>query len=761
MQKSQMFDFEAVGKRVPLIDSCSKATGESQYVDDLRVNGMLHCKLIRSPFSHARILHIDTSRAKSLPGVKVVITGEDIPRVKFSNFPRWVDRYPLALGKVRFAGEAVAAVAAVDEELAEDAAGLIRVDYEPLPSILDPGEAMQPGAVLIHDDRERNISARLAIYYGDTEVGFREADYIREDAYHTAPNNHAALEAHGSICQWHSDGSLTVWASTQGPFRLRGALYQVLGLSEDKIRVIKASVGGGFGGKLGALDIHVAAAHLSRLTGKPVKVILSREEVFLCTHQRHPMSIALRTGVKKNGVLTSQELKAVMDGGAYSGWGTITLNLGADQLMITYILPNMRYEGVRVFTNKPVGGPMRGHGTPQVRFAMESQLDRIAKELGLDPVEIRLRNLSYAGYEHPAKKRISSCGLKEAVESVAKALDWQQKKKNMPDGHGLGMACSHFPCGPKTFPHAGGGVIIEVNMEGGVNILSGAADIGQGTDTVLCQLVAEELGVRMEDIRIISADTAFTPFDMGTFGSGVTLRVGNAAVKAARDARSQLLEVVSHQLEAPPEKIKFHAGKVFVQGQGQSAMTFKEALKAYHYAGRPMPLVGRGFYEPECLTSEELDYKEGQKTPAYSFYCQGAEVKVDKETGHVKVLKLVTAVDCGRAINPLNVEGQAEGSMAGGLGMAAFEDLPLKDGRYLNTSFLDYLMPTSMDSPQDISSMPIETVDPFGPLGAKEAGEGMLVAVSPAIANAIYDAVGFQITDLPVTPDKIKKVVLD
>lgn len=754
-----MDDFKIVGKRLPIIDSISKALGESQYVDDIRISGMLFGKILRSPFPHAGILHIDTSRAKALPGVKAIISAEDIPKVKFGNYPEWVDRYPLAIGKVRYIGEAVVAVAAIDEELAEEALKLIKVDYEPLAYYLDPVEAMQPGALLIHENKERNISHKLVKAYGDTERGFRESDYVREDTYQTVSNNPAAVEPHGAISQWHLNGSLTIWANTQGPFRLRGRLYEVLGLTEDKIRVIKTVVGGGFGGKTGALDIHVASAHLSRMTGKPVKMVLNREEVFLCTHQRHPASITLRTGVKKNGLLISQELKAIIDGGAYAGSGTISLNLGAHQMMITYILPNVRYEGMRVFTNKPMGGPMRGHGAPQIRFAVESQLDMIAKELGIDPVELRLKNLTYEGYNHPAKKRISSCGLKEALNSVAVALKWQQNRRKIPDGYGLGLACSNFSCGPKTFPHAGGGIIIEVNSDGGVNILSGAADIGQGTDTVLCQIIAEELGVRMEDTRIIAADTAITPFDMGTFGSGVTLRVGNAAIQAARDAKRQILDVISLQLEAPPEEIKFSGGKVYIQAREERGMTFKEALKAYHYADKPMPLVGRGFYEPDCLTGDDRIYKDGPETPAYSFYCQGAEVKVDKDTGDVKVLKLVTAIDCGQPINPLNIEGQAEGSMAGGLGMVFYEYQPFKEGIYLNSSLLDYLIPTSLDIPKDMFSMLIETRDSYGPLGAKEAGEGMLVGVSPAIANAIYDAIGLRITDLPITPDKIRNAL--
>lgn len=750
-----MSEFEIVGKRIPGIYSSSKALGDFQYLDDIKIGGALYGKVLRSPLPHARILHIDISRAKYLKDVKTIITGQDLPNVKFSNYPTWgSDRYALAIGKVRHAGEAVAAVAAIDEELAQEALELIKVDYEPLPYLFDAREAIQPDAVLIHENKDKNISNRFVIAYGDIEKGFREADYVREDTFTTVPNNHAAIEPHGTICKWNSDGSITIWANTQGPFRLRGQLNEVLGLTQDKLRIIKTGVGGGFGGKTGALDIHVIAAHLSRMTGKPVKIVLSREEVFLCTHQRHPVFTTVRTGVKKNGIFTGQEIKTIVDGGAYTGSGTISLHVGARQSMINYIIPHFRYEGMRVFTNKPIGGPMRGHGSPQVSFSVESQIDILARELGIDPVDFRLKNFTYVGYDHPAKKRISSCGLKEAVTEVARILHWHEKKEKLADGYGLGFACSNFTSGPKSFPHAHGGIIIEINMEGGIIILSGAADIGQGTDTVICQIVAEELGVRMEDIRIIVADTAITPFDMGTMGSGVTFRVGNAALKAARDVKQQLLEVLSLYLEAPPEKIKFSGRKIQIEGYPERTMSFKEAIKAYHYAGKTMPLVGRGSYEPDCALGEE----EGPDTP-YAFYCQGVEVKVDKDTGEVKILKLVTAADCGKAINPLNVEGQAEGAMIGGMSMALYESLPFNEGKYLNANLMDYLIPTAMDSPWDLPSLIIETNDPFGPLGAKEAGEGMLISISPAIANAIQDAVGLRLTDLPITPDKIKKAM--
>jgi len=754
-----MGEFEVIGKPVPKVDATGKVLGQTQYVDDIKLPNMLYGKILRSPYPHARILHIDASRAKSLPGVKAVITGEDIPKVKFGGVPLAADQYALAVEKVRHVGEAVAAVAAVDEDTAEEALRLIRVEYEPLPAVFDPIEAMQPGAPLVHDEVKDNICARLIKTFGDVERGFREADYIREDTLRTAPNNHAPLEPHGAVSLYHPDGSLTTWTSTQIPFFLRRTLAKTLGLSESKVRVIKTAVGGGFGGKVEMFAHNFASAFLSMLTGRPVKIILDREEVFLSTRQRHPMVLTIRTGAKKDGTLVAQWFRLVADGGAYNSTAPLLVTISAYLLMIPYIIPNLSYEGYRVYTNKPVGGPMRGHGIPQVRFAVESHLDMLAEDLGIDPVDLRLKNAIYAGYDHPAKYRINTCGFKEAIERVAAELNWRERRGKLPRGRGLGLACSAFPCGVKNMSHVGSGVIIEINIEGGVNILSGAADIGQGTDTVVCQIVAEELGVGMEDITITAADTATTPLDAGTFGSGVTFRVGNAAIAAARDVKRQLLEVVAPHLGAPPEEIEFRGGRVYVKGDPERGIDFKEAVRLYRYADNPMPLVGRGFYMPDSVEPSLLLKQEGNFSVAYTFMAQGAEVEVDEETGEVRVLKVVTAHDCGRVINPLNVEGQIEGAVAGGVGMALFEDIPQEEGRYLNANFLDYPMPTSLDVPGEMVSIPIETVEPLGPFGAKESGEGNLVATPPAIANAIYNAVGARITDLPITPDKVKKAL--
>lgn len=751
-----MAEFEVIGKRIPNIRSGPKASGQAVYTDDIELPNMLYGKVLRSPLPHARILNIDTSRAKALPGVKAVVTGTDTPSVKLGAVPTQNDQYAMAREKVRHIGEGVAAVAAVDEDTAEEALELIRVDYEPLPPVLDPEEAIKPGAPLVHEEAANNISAHFVKSYGDVEKGFRESEYIRVDTYRTAPVAHAPMEPQGCVAQWDSNGSLTIWMDTQTPFLGQRSFAKLFGLPDDRVRLIKTETGGAFGGKGELLAHHFASAYFARITGRPVKMILNREEVFISTRQRHPVILTVKTGVKKDGTLMAQELKVLADGGAYMSTGPLMLTIICFQAALPYVLPNFSYDGKRAYTNKPTGGPMQGHGVPQLRFAVDSQLDIIARELGIDPVDIRLKNAIYTGYRHPAHQ-VNSCGFKETVEEVARALRWKERRGKLPPGHGMGIAGSAFVSGIKMMPNLGGSITVQVNADAGVNIFSGGADIGQGTDTVICQFVAEELGVRMEDIRITSADTAITPFDQGSFSSGVTLRLGNAALQAAKEAKKQILEAIAPHLETRPEELESRGGRIFVKGQREKGMDFAKAIKIYRYAGKPLPIIGRGTCVLDTDDNVTLITRGGRQSPAYSFMCQGAEVKVDKETGQVQVLNIVTSHDPWRVINPINVEGQLEGAVSKGIGMAFYEDLPHKDGQYLSASFVDYFMPTSLDHPAEFPFKSIETNEPAGPYGAKESGEGNLVSVSPAIANAIYDAVGLRLTELPLTPDRVKK----
>ncbi|MDP2662930.1 MAG: xanthine dehydrogenase family protein molybdopterin-binding subunit [Dehalococcoidia bacterium] len=749
-----MSDYSIVGKGLPKLDAWGKALGQSTYVADMSFPNMLHGKILRSPYAHARIINVDTSRARALKGVKAVITGKDILPVKFGIVPFSADQHALCIGKVRHVGDSVAAVAAVDEETAEEALSLIKIDYELLPAVFDPEESVEEGAPAIHEGVKNNTSASLVRNFGDIEMGFRESDVVREDDYRTQPNNHAPIEPHGCISIWHPEDKVTIWCATQIPFFLRRNLAKAVGLDERSVRVIKTIVGGGFGQKIDMFASDVCATLLSRLTGRPVRIIINREEVFLSTRQRHPMHITVKTGAKKDGALMAQYFKLVADGGAYNSTAPLVITASAYFLMIPYMLANLRYEGAHVYTNKPVGGAMRGHGIPQARFAVESHLDNLALDLGMDPVDLRMKNAIYVGYKHPAKYRINTCGFRDALTEVAQHIDWKAQR-----GKGVGIAGSSFPCGAKNMSHLGAGGIVQINIDGGVNIMSGAADIGQGTETVLAQIAAEELGTKYENVRVTCADTGLTPLDAGTFGSGVTFRAGNAMRAAAADARRQLQEVMADKLEASPDDIVFRDDRVYVKGSPDRGMSFTEAVKHYRYLDKPMPVVGRGFYMPDADEPTTLLKQDGNFSVAYTFIAQAAQVQVDRETGQVELDTIVTAHDCGFMLNPLNVEGQLEGSVAGGVGMAFYEDLPHVDGQYLNPNLIDYKIPTCTEIPRKLISIPIETDEPLGPFGAKESGEGNQVATAPAIANAILDAIGAQIKELPLTPERVLNAI--
>lgn len=751
--------YNLIGANIPRVDANAKASGQAVYIEDIKLPNMLHAKLLRSPLAHAKILNIDTSRAKALPGVKAIVTAQDLPKVLFGVLPLVSDQYPLAADKVRHYMEGVAAVAAIDEGTAEEALQLIKVEYEPLPPVFDPLEAIKDGAPLIHELHKNNISIRITKSHGDVEKGFRESEYIREDTFRTAPQGQAALELHGCISQWELDGSLTHWSSHQAPFGLQRGLAKMVGLEANRVRVILPMIGGAFGGKTAMFPHDIISAHLSKITGKPVKIILNREEVFHATNQRHPMAITLRTGVKRDGTLVCQSIKLIADGGAYAGTGAMALNVAHHHLLLPYKLESYYFDGIRALTNKPIGGPYQGHGGPQVCFATESQMDMIAKDLNLDHLDMALKNFVYAGYEHPEKMHIQTCGIKECLEFVEKSLNWRERKGKLPEGRGLGVSFSGGPSSIVIMPHAPTGITIQINMEGGVNIFSGGVDIGQGMDTVVCQAAAQELGLSMEDIRLTRADTATTPYDKGTFGTGGALRLGNAAVSAAREVKKKLLEVIAPKFESHPEDIEFGNGKIYIRGNYEKGIDFREAIKIYRYAGKPMPLVAMGSYEPDVADFNTLIRKGGNYSPTYSFLSTGFEVEVDKETGEVKIIKAAIANDLGRTINKMGQEGQLEGALSKGIGMALFEDLPHENGKYKNASFADYPLLTTLDVPAEITWSNIETMDPLGPFGAKSSAEGAPGPITPALVNAIYDAVGVRLTELPITPEKIKKAL--
>ncbi len=742
-----------------MLDAAAKVTGAAQFTDDLILPGILYGKILRSPLPHARILHVDTSKAERLPGVKGVVTGQDIPDRKYGIVPKAKDESALARDKVRFIGDEVAAVCAVDPEIAEEALDLIQVDYEELPAVFDPMEAIKEGAPVVHDDVPGNISASIRKEFGDVKRGFVESDFIFEDTFYSQPVNHAPLEPHAALAKYDPlKGELIIWASTQIPFFLRRNLSTTLLVPESKIRVIKPKVGGGFGQKIDLFAKDFCACWFAMKLGKPVKFVYEREEVFVATRQRHPVHLRVKTGIRRDGTILAQEFWAHADGGAYNSTAPLMITLLGYFLMIPYRVPNLLYEGYHVYTNKPVGGAMRGHGVPQARFAVERQLDMIAERIGMDPAEIRLKNSIHAGEPHPAKFVINTCGFSDTVIKVAEAIGWQKKRGKLPFGRGVGLAGGAFPSGVSNMSHISSGAVIQLGRDGAVNVLTGAADIGQGAETVIAQIVAEELGVPLEDIRVTAADTGITPLDPGTFGSGVTVRAGNAARLAAISVRKKLFEFVADKLEANPEDLVAKDRRIYINGSPDEGTALSDALKAYQYADLPMPIVGRGSWMAPATEPTTLLKEGGNFAPNYSFMTQAAEVEVDPQTGKIRVLKMVTAHDCGKVINPALVEGQLEGSIVGGMGQALFEEVIVERGQVMNPSFLDYGIPTIMEMPE-IEAIEVETHDPLGPFGAKESGEGTQVSPAPAIVNAIYDAVGIDFTELPVTPEKMLKAL--
>lgn len=747
--------YNVVGTRVPMLDAAQKAKGAALFTDDLVLPGMLYGKILRSPVAHANIVNIDTSRAAKLPGVKGIVTGMDIPDRQYGIVPMAKDEYALARDKVRYIGDDVAAVCAVDPATAEEALALIEVEYEELPAVFDPLEAKKDGAPLIHDGVKHNTSFFIKKEFGDVARAFDESDAVFTDTFYSQPVNHAPLEPHAALAQFDPlNGELTIWSSTQIPFFLRRNLSNTLQMPESRVRVIKPKVGGGFGQKIDMFAKDFCAAWFARQLGRPVKFLYEREEVFISTRQRHPMYITVKTGVKKDGTILAQEFKAHADGGAYNSTAPTMIALSCFFLMIPYHVPNLIYEGAHVYTNKPVGGAMRGHGIPQARFAVERQLDMIAERINVDPAEIRMKNSIHAGEPHAAGFVINTCGFSESVVKAAAAIGWQEKRGKLPAGRGVGLAGASFPSGVSNMSHISSGAVVQLGRDGAVNVLSGAADIGQGAETVISQIVAEELGVGIEDIRITAADTGVTPLDPGTFGSGVTVRAGNAARLAAISVKNKLFEFLAEKMEAEPAELVARDRMIFVKGSPENGMSLNKALKGYQYADRPMPIVGRGSWMAPASEPTTLFKEDGNFSPNYSFMTQAAEVEVDLQTGKVKLLKMVTAHDCGQPINPMLVEGQLEGSVVGGMGQALYEDVIVEKGQVMNPSLLDYGFPTTLEMPE-IEAIEVETDDPIGPYGAKEAGEGTQLSPAPAIVNAVYDAIGVDFMELPLTPAKI------
>ncbi len=761
-----MSKYQIAGKRVPRVDAIPKATGAAIYTNDIRVAGMIYGKVLRSPHAHARIKRIDTSKALRLPGVKAVITAQDFEAFRYGFVANTRDEAPLAIDKVRFIGDEVAAVAANDEEIAEEALGLIEVEYEPLPAVFDPEGALLDGAPQIHDQVLNNVSARINMDFGDVNGGFAQAYHVREDRFYSQSVLHGFLEPHSCVAQWDPSGGITIWASKQSPYFLYRNLASCFRLPLSKVRVIQPNIGGGFGGKNESFALDFCAVMLSKKTGRPVKITYVAEDILGAGRRRHPFIINLKTGVTKDGLLLASEMHVVADGGAYASVGPFTLYLAGAFVSLPYSLPAYRYIARRAYTNKPVCNAMRGHGIPQVRFAADCQLELIANDLGIDPVEIRRRNAVKPGHVTPNNMHVTTCGLSQSIDEAIKAMDWDNRKRELADERkshprilrGVGIASNAFCSGARMHGHTACSAVVKVHEDGTVSLLTGSTDSGQGSETVLAIIVAEYFGIPVEMVSVSRVDTLLTPIDPGSYGSRVTSTAGNAAKLAALDARKKLAEVASELLKCAQDDLVFREGEVYDRNHPEKKVSFRNLCRATYTHGYGQVIVGHGHWGQE-IDLPNWETGEGDIADTYSFGTQAAEVEVDQQTGRVKVTKMVVAHDLGFAINPLSAEGQHEGCVFAGIGHALYEECQVEEGRTLNTSFLEYKMPTPMDMPRVIESIGIETCDGTGVFGSKESAEGTQVSTVPAIVNAIYDATGVMFTELPITPEKVVKAL--
>ena len=768
-------DFRVLGRRNRKPEGMRKGTGREAYTDDLALPGMLHAKLLRSPHPHARIVSLDAQHTTQIPGVYAVITGADLP-TPYGIIPWTRDEHALALDKVRFIGDAVACVAAVDEETANAALDAIEVEYEELPFYLDPEEALtdQAAAVPIHDSkregRNGNVTKKVELEFGRVDDLMGESEVVVEGDYFFHGTTHAPIEPHCAIGNLDADGLLTVWSSTQVPHYLQRELARVLELDVARIRVVQPAVGGAFGGKSEPFDLEFCVALLALKTGRPVKLLYTREELFYSHRGRHPMNMWYRVGASKEGKLKAVDARSLLDGGAYASFGLVTTYYSGQLLTAPYELESYRFDSTRVYTNKPPCGPKRGHGSVQPRFAFEVSLDKVAAELEMDPIELRRRNFMGTG-RTVNEFRVQSNGFLECLEAVEAASDWKNKHRKLAYGRGVGVAGScyisgtNYPIYPNEMPQAA--VQVQVERSGRVSVLHGASEIGQGSDATMAAIAAEELGVPLGYVRVLSADTDLVPVDLGAYSSRETLMVGNACVHACRQVGDVIRGSVGRALEISADQVRLAGGWAFDSSAATDEDRRLPIAAAFQLAEAEHGTLGALGHYNTPKEGVHGEYRGGTigASPAYSFTAHVAEVEVDAETGFVDVKTIWVAHDCGRALNPMLVEGQMEGSAYMGFAEAIMEQQVMKRGTpegglHDAPSLLDYRIPTSLDCPEFVALI-VEAADPEGPYGAKEAGEGPLHPSLPAIANAIWDAVGVRMDSLPFTPDRVWRALQD
>jgi len=747
----------SIGVPTPLVDGPDKVSGRARFAADYGFRETLVGRVRRSPAAHARIKRIDTSKAETLAGVRAVVTGADVA-ASYGVLPIAMNEHALAKERVRYRGEPVAAVAAVDVETAAKALDLIEIEYEELPAYFSAAAARAGDALRLHDDKPRNIERDVHFELGDVAGQFAMADLVREETYRNAEVCQVQSEPHAVFAEYDAERDrLTVRPSTQVPYYVHLMLARTMNMDQSRIRVIKPHIGGGFGCRTETLNTELICGLLARKAGGAVRLVSSREETFVTHRGRPETDTRLKIGMMKDGRIAAVECEVVQRGGAYSGYGIVTILYAGSLIYALYDIENVKYDGYRVLTNTPPCGAMRGHGTVNTRFAFESLVDAMAHELGLDPFEVRRKNLIQAPTMTANDLLVNSYGIPQCLDWAEKASGWRERKGRLGPNRGLGMACSHYVSGasrPKHWtgePHAT--VNLKVDFDGSVTILTGAAEIGQGSSTVLAQCVAETLGVDLGRIRVIASDSAMTPKDNGSYSSRVTYMVGNAAIEAAQKLRGILTEAAARKLEVRSQDVEC-LGETYRGGSQDQGLTFEDVVREALVDSGTITVKGTYSTRPESHGGKKYRGAAIGGTMAFSYAAQVVEVSVDPDTGEITVEKVWVAHDCGKALNPLAVEGQVEGSVWMGLGQAMSEETRYHDGLAITGNMLDYRVPTIVESPP-IEVGLIECADPYGPFGAKEAGEGSLSGFLPAMTNAVADAIGVRATELPLTPERL------
>ncbi|MBI3094569.1 MAG: 4-hydroxybenzoyl-CoA reductase subunit alpha [Rhodocyclales bacterium] len=756
-----------VGARLPFVDGVEKVTGAARYTADLPAAGALVAKILRSPYAHAELLEVDVSAARQLPGVRAVVTGDDCD-MPYGVIPIAQNEFPLARGRVRYVGDPIAAVAAVDEQTATAALALIRLRVRELPAYFTAAAARQPEAVLLHDNKPGNIERAVHNEFGDTAAGFAAADLVREENYDCAEVHHAMMEPNAALAVWdYERGHLTLWSVTQVPYYVHLTLARCLKMEAAHIRVIKPFIGGGFGHRTECLNFEVICALLARAARGTVRLQQTREETFLAHRGRPESQVRMKLGLSRDGRLTACEAEVVQRGGAYGGYGLVTILYAGALLNGLYDIPAVKYDGYRVYANTPACGAMRGHGTVNIRFAFESLLDTMAAELGLDPIEVRRRNLLQAPTDTINGLKITSYGLPECLDWIEAASGWKERKGKLGRdgniGRGLGMACSHFVSGSAKPVHWSGEphavITLKLDFDAAVTILTGASDIGQGSSTIITQVVAEVLGIDYSRIRVIANDSAITPKDNGSYSSRVTYMVGNAAAQAAENLKRLLVAAAAQRLEVSEAEVDWLGEAAAVVGEAGRQIGFAEVVEQALVATGTLHVKGSFTCPPEFQGGKQRGGAVGSSM-GFSYAAQAVEVSVDLDLGKIIVEKVWAALDCGFAINPMSVEGQVQGAVWMGMGQAMSEETVYENGRHKAANLLDYRVPTMAESPE-IEVHIVESIDPNGPFGAKEASEGPLAGFMSALAAAVEEATGQRFRILPITPARVFAALAD